>query len=120
MSLEEQGTGAEDGAALRLEGGSLSWMTGTIDSGTGSNGVMNLTDSAATLIDVTWIRGTATSGGGLFVDGGTVSIEGCAFVANSAEQGGGIWASGATLVLDTVTVEQNTANVEAGGWFLRH
>lgn len=63
---------------------------------------------------------TATAnGGGLFVNGGTVTMNSASTVGggNSAEYGGGLYVAGGTLNLSTGSITGNTASGNGGGVF---
>ena len=59
------------------------------------------------------------NGGGLFVNGGTVTMNSASTVGggNSAEYGGGLYVAGGTLNLSTGSITGNTASSNGGGVF---
>lgn len=56
-------------------------------------------------------------GGGIFMEGGALSISNCAFTGNSAESGGGIFNTLGTLTVSNSTFYGNSATGQGGGLF---
>jgi hypothetical protein len=57
---------------------------------------------------------SSQNGGGLYNNGGTVTIDGCAINGNSAALGGGLYDYNATLAITATTIDDNTAAYGGG------
>lgn len=72
------------------------------------------------LVDVTLSGHTASlEGGGLFVEGSEVALDGVRIEANTAQDGGGLLAKGAEVSATDLVVAGNTATDDGGGVLLR-
>jgi hypothetical protein len=60
---------------------------------------------------------SSTNGGGIFNDGGTVTLDNAAVTGNAAAEGGGIYNDGGTVRLNgrASVVSHNTAGTDGGG-----
>ncbi|HXF84024.1 MAG TPA: sortase [Anaerolineales bacterium] len=98
--------------ALTIDGG------GDITiSGDGSVRVMYVNSGATlTLQNLTIANGSAVNGGGVYNDGGTLTITGSTFSGNSAGGfGGGVYNDGGTLTITNSTFSNNIVSYDGGG-----
>lgn len=96
---------------LTISGG----RTGTNTNGggiyVGSNATVTLTNCTVSNNHV-----LGGNGGGIFNDGGSVTLNGCTVTGNSASQGGGgIFNSSGTVTLNSCTITSNIAGYGGGG-----
>ena len=96
---------------ITIEGG------GFTISGANTYRVLDVQDGDLTLNNVTIANGSATQGGGVFNNGGTLTITSSTFAGNSAPSGGG----GVYLLTGTLTIQNSTfsnnSSANAGGAF---
>jgi predicted outer membrane repeat protein len=98
---------------LTITGGHSSSYGGAIAVDSGSALILNnSTVSASTAV---------TRGGGIYTNGGTVTLTNTTVSGNSATtDGGGIYANGGTLSLSGSTISNNTATARGGGVLSSH
>ncbi|MGN0634889.1 MAG: beta strand repeat-containing protein [Acutalibacteraceae bacterium] len=108
-ALTVQGTGEN---TLVLDGGVTSSQTGDAL-------VFVNVDSTLTLEDGVLLQNNTSedNGGGLYIDGGTVVMNGGTITGNTALRGGGIYNHAGFLTANGGTVSGNTASVNGGGIF---
>jgi hypothetical protein len=70
------------------------------------------------LIRLSITGGYTSSGGGVFVQGGTVAISSCTISGNTAMVGGGAFIQGGTVAISSCTISGNTATYLGGGVFV--
>jgi hypothetical protein len=90
----------------------------TTVNGAGRGSVFDVKSGANVVFeDLTITGGAATNGGGIFNEGGTVSVENCQITGNSAQSlGGGIMNYGnAILTLNDTTISGNAAGLGGAG-----
>ena len=63
--------------------------------------------------------GSAGNGGGLYNDGGTITLNDCTISSNSAGSGGGLYDKGGSLILTDCNVSDNSAGSFFGGGVFR-
>jgi hypothetical protein len=110
------------GAALNLINSTVS--DNTIDGGRGGGlynyGTVNLTGCTVTgnaAPDI-GLDGGEAAGGGLFNDGGTVTLNDCTFSKNTAgKYGGGMYNSGGTVTIASSTFSTNHASFGGGDYY---
>jgi hypothetical protein len=100
--------------SLRLEGASAAT---TIVDGDNSDSVFSIFPGYFVFIDsLTITNGSSWVGGGVYIDGSTVSITGSTISGNTAtEVGGAIFVVDGTVTLTSSTVVGNTADEDGGG-----
>ncbi|MCX6928863.1 MAG: hypothetical protein NT154_37485 [Verrucomicrobia bacterium] len=116
------------GATILLTSGQLQLNQNPTIDGSGLTGGMTLNGNAASRIfevesgtvvlnSLTLSNGNAglASGGGLLINGGTVTLNQCSLAGNAAADGGGISGPGGTLTLNQCTLALNSASDVGGG-----
>ncbi|MGN0736549.1 right-handed parallel beta-helix repeat-containing protein [Treponema porcinum] len=63
---------------------------------------------------------TTTSGAGIYVAGGSVTLTDCTFSGNTAQTGAGIYLNNGTLTISSTTMESNTATGAAGALYINN
>lgn len=92
------GDGTQDGAALRLVGGTLVCTDGTAEYCESDVGTIYLDASTASLYEVDLRYSTATSGGGIYALDTDLELYDAAFLKNEVEgDGGALFQSGGSL-----------------------
>jgi hypothetical protein len=82
----------------------------------GRGGGMRVVSGTASLSDVTFADNAGVRGGGLYVDGGVVTIEGSRFIENRAtDAGGALYVAGGEVVLRASDLMENVATNRGGG-----
>ena len=71
----------------------------------------------ASISGMTITGGSAGNGGGLYNDGGTITLNDCTISSNSAGSGGGLYDKGGSLILTDCNVSDNSAGSFGGGVF---
>ncbi len=124
VSLEQtivsQNISANEGGGLwNSDSSTLSLSQSTIDrnSSASGGGIFNDGTSGAISIDATTIsRNRALgSGGGLFSEGGVITVLNSTISSNEASMGGGVHLAGGSLDLTSTTISSNNADVAGGG-----
>lgn len=113
-------TGNECGSGGTIYSAGTLTITGVTIAGntTRSNGgALYIQSGKATLTNVTLKNNQSTEsmGGGLFVAGGTVTVNGGEITGNSAVIGGGVRINAGSLTLNDVKITGNTATSNGGG-----
>ena len=114
---------ADFGAGLFVtEGGTVSVSSSSFDlndADEGGGGAY-LWDTTASFTDVTIEDNLAASGGGLYVDGGTLDLDACNLLDNYAsDYGGGVFATeAASVTASTDTAVSGNTATDLGGGFL--
>ena len=73
------------------------------------------------LQNITLTGGSADYGGGVYIDGGTLTMETGSSIENNtaSNQGGGVYIAGGTFTMETgSSIKNNTANDQGGGVFI--
>lgn len=109
-ALTLEGTGTD---TMRLNGGGTA-MTGTAPVRVGGTGRVTLRDGARITNNK-----SSSSGGAVYVDGGTLTMQGGKIDGNISPNGGGIAAADGVLLLEGGTINGNTATNGGGGLFLQ-
>ena len=91
---------------------------GVTVSGGGLSRVFQVDSGVTAILSGLTITGGSTTGngGGLYNDGGTITLTDCTVSGNSAGDGGGLFSSG-TATLTNCTVTGNSASVSGGGLY---
>ena len=104
---------------------SLSDEKATLDAG-GKSRVINAKPASGGNLNLTLEKlviknGNAAdtnNGGGIFVYGGTFTIEDCEITDNNAQKGGGLYVEQTTLLMKDTTISGSTATDEGGGMYV--
>jgi len=109
--------GCVDLDCIRSTGSSILMTDCSITDGGG----IDASDTVLTVIRSTITSNTATSGGGLYCNGGSAVLAGCTISQNtSAWDGGGIKVNGSPLTLSDCVVSSNEAGDYGGGIYQRN
>ena len=104
---------------------SLSDEKATLDAG-GKSRVINAKPASGGNLNLTLEKlviknGNAAdtnNGGGIFIYGGTFTIEDCEITDNNAQKGGGLYVEQTTLLMKDTTISESTATDEGGGVYV--
>jgi hypothetical protein len=103
--------------ALTLTGLTIRGGTGNFTPTAGGGGLFNQ-GGTVTLQNVTFADNVAARGGGLSNNGGTVTIDQTLFTENSSDfTGGGLFNQGGTVTLQNVTFADNDSGLWGGGLY---
>ncbi|MDE7383087.1 MAG: right-handed parallel beta-helix repeat-containing protein [Treponemataceae bacterium] len=104
---------------------SLSDEKATLDAG-GKSRVINAKPASGGNLNLTLEKlvikkgnvADTNNGGGIFVYGGTFTIEDCEITDNNAQKGGGLYVERTTLLMKDTTISGSTATDEGGGMYV--
>jgi hypothetical protein len=108
------GIDIDDDGRLTLEN---STVRGNISGSGHPGGGIHLGRNSVALIRNSTISNNSSGnlGGGIYVDGGALTVENSTILGNSAEAGGGILVSGGTLTVQNTTISENSTFLAEGG-----
>src|SRR5262249_15337368 len=87
-------------------------------SGNNASRVFHIQGGSAALWGLTVSGGTPpAAGGGLYNQGGTITLAECVVTGNTASSGGGVYDAGGMTTLTSCTIRGNTATNQGGGLF---
>ncbi len=104
-------------ASMTIEGPGAALLT---VKGGGASRVFDIEGGSAAISGLTVAGGNSGTGkgGGLFNNGGTLSLSGCTISGNTASgKGGGVYSSGGTLSLSGCTILGNASAAKGGGLY---
>jgi hypothetical protein len=122
-------SGTISGGGLKSLGGTLTMTDCTISGNSARSGAGLFTSFTTTNLTGCVINGNSAAayngypanpnGGGMYIEGGMVSLYGCTISDNSAVNGngGGVYNNNSTLTLTNTTVTGNTAAAKGGGLY---
>jgi predicted outer membrane repeat protein len=108
---------ASAGGCLRQTRGTVTFTDSTLTDcvGTTTGGGVYLSAGTLSLSNVTVEANTANGGGGIYVAGGTLTLTDTDVAANTGTNGAGIYAAAGTVTLTRVAVLDNVATTSGGG-----
>ena len=115
----ENNTSNNKGGAIYLDAGALS-ITGTSfinnkSVGNRAGAILLASTSESSITDATFTSNSASNGGAVHTEAGTVNITNTSFSKNSATNGGAVRSSGAVVLnIDNSSFEENTATNGGG------